>query len=92
MIMNQKVSVPGQIPDLPKELIPDFIEIQKLKTLDESKKLHLKEKEMDYVSKYSEQMLDRHIQMMNQGSLENRRTFTRLGLIAGILILIVLRF
>jgi hypothetical protein len=92
LIMNQKVSVPGQIPDLPKELIPDFIEIQKLKMLNESKKLQLKEKEMDYVSKYSEKMLDHHIQMMNQGSLENRKSFTRLGLIVGILTLIVLGF
>lgn len=90
--MNQKISAPNSNVDLSPELIKDIIEVQKQKTLNDAKELHLKEKELELGARHAEKAMDHQALYLSKRPEENRKTITRLGWVVGLLLIAVMGF
>ena len=78
--------------DLTPEIIRDFIEVQKQKTINDAKEIHLREKELELSARQTEKMMDHQALYLSRKPTENRKTLTRLGWIVGLLLVAVMGF
>lgn len=90
--MNQKTSASKSNFDLTPELLKDFIEVQKQKTLNDARELQLKEKELEFGAKHAEKALDHQALYLSKRPSEDRKTLTRLGWVTGLLLIAVMGF
>lgn len=90
--MSRNVRLPENFNDLSPEAITQLLEIHKQKALNEAKKLHLKEKQLDYGAKYSEKIVDSQVLIMNQRPIEIRKTFTKIGWVISMFVIVILAF
>lgn len=73
------------------EQLAQFFEIQKQKLANEAKDLILKEKDMDYQSKYAHELLKGQIELEKDRPNQNRKNITRLAyLICGFVVILML--
>ena len=78
--------------DLSPDLIKDFIEIQKQKTINEARQLQLKEKQLELTARQTERALDHQASYLSALPLENRKTITRIAWVTSLIIVIFLGF
>ncbi|OQP68096.1 hypothetical protein [Niastella populi] len=78
--------------DLTPEILKDFIEVQKQKTINETKELHLREKELELSARETEKAMDHQAQYLANRPAENRKTLTRIGWVVGLLLIAILGF
>jgi hypothetical protein len=90
--MNQNTSAQKPNIDLTPELLRDFIEIQKQKTVNDAKDLQLKEKQLELGARQAEKAMDHQALYLSNRPAENRKTLTRLGWIVGLLLITVMGF
>lgn len=78
--------------DLTPEILKDFIEVQKQKTINEAKELHLREKDLELSARQTEKAMDHQAMFLSNRPAENRKTLTRIGWVAGLLLVTILGF
>ena len=78
--------------DLTPEILKDFIEVQKQKTINDAKELHLREKELELSARQTEKAMDHQALYLAKRPAENRKTLTRIGWVVGLLLIAVLGF
>jgi hypothetical protein len=78
--------------DLTPEILKDFIEVQKQKTINDAKELHIREKELELSARQTEKAMDHQAMYLSNRPTENRKTLTRIGWVAGLLLVAVLGF
>jgi hypothetical protein len=78
--------------DLTPEILKDFIEVQKQKTINEAKELHIREKELELSARQTEKAMDHQAMYLSNRPTENRKTLTRIGWVVGLLLVAVLGF
>jgi hypothetical protein len=90
--MHPKTS--SQIPefDLTPELLKEFIEVQKQKTLNDAKEIQIKERQLEINAKYAERNLDHQVYYLSSRPAENRKTLAKAGWVVGLLLVVVMGF
>lgn len=78
--------------DLTPEILKDFIEVQKQKSLNEAKELQFKEKQLELNAKHAQRVMDHQVFYLTNRPVETRKTLTRLAWIIGLLSIIVMGF
>lgn len=78
--------------DLTPEILKDFIEVQKQKTINDAKELHLREKELELSARQTEKAMDHQALYLSKRPAENRKTLTRIGWVVGLLLIAVMGF
>ena len=78
--------------DLTPEILKDFIKVQKQKTINDAKELHLREKEMELSARQTEKAMDHQALFLSKRPAENRKTLTRIGWVVGLLLVAVMSF
>lgn len=78
--------------DLTPEILKDFIEVQKQKSINDAKELHLREKELELSARQTEKAMDHQAMYMSKRPAENRKTLTRIGWVVGLLLIAVMGF
>jgi hypothetical protein len=78
--------------DFSPEILKDIIEVQKQKTINDAKELHLRERELELSARQTEKAMDHQAQYLSKRPAENRKTITRLGWVIGLLLVAVLGF
>jgi len=78
--------------DLTPELLREFIEVQKQKTVNDAKELQLKERQLELNAKYAERTLDHQVFYLSHKPAENRKTLAKIGWIVGLLLVVVMGF
>jgi hypothetical protein len=71
--------------DLTPEILKEFIEVQKQKTINDAKELHIREKELELSARQTEKAMDHQALYLSKKPGENRKTFTRIGWVVGLL-------
>ena len=70
--------------DLTPEILKEFIEVQKQKTINDAKELHIREKELELSARQTEKAMDHQALYLSNKPGENRKTFTRIGWVVGL--------
>jgi len=78
--------------DLTPEILKEFIEVQKQKTINDAKELQLREKELELSARQTEKAMDHQALYLSNKPGENRKTFTRIGWVVGLLLMAVMGF
>lgn len=76
--------------DISPDLLQHWIETQKIKALNETKEIQLREKELEFSAKNAEKAMDLQAKHLASLPSEGRKTMTRMALIVGFIILIFL--
>jgi hypothetical protein len=90
--MHPKNSNPPPDFELTPELLNDFIEVQRQKTLNDAKEIQMKQRQLEINAKYAERNLDHQVYYLSHKPAENRKTLARLGWVVGLLLIVVMGF